>query len=286
MLNLNDLRIFAAVAQEESISRAALRLHYVQSNVTARVRGLEDQLGVSLLHRRGRGVSLSPQGRVLLEHAERLLALAELAERSVRETDGPAGPLRLGSMETTAALRLPDILARYCQRHPGVALHVTTGTTHELLEQVLAHRLEAALVDGPVEHAELAASPVFDEELVLARAEGADVSSALLVFRRGCSYRARFEGWLREEGRLPYRIMEMGTLEGILGCVAAGLGQTLLPRPVFHGRAGIVLSPVPDHVGRVRTQLVRRADVPPCSALAALLALLSERDREPAAGRV
>ena len=286
MLNLNDLRIFAAVAQEEGISRAALRLHYVQSNVTARVRNLEDQLGVSLLHRRGRGVSLSPQGRVLLEHAERLLALAELAERSVRETDGPAGPLRLGSMETTAALRLPDILARYCQRHPGVALHVTTGTTHELLEQVLAHRLEAALVDGPVEHAELAASPVFDEELVLARAEGADVSSALLVFRRGCSYRARFEGWLREEGRLPYRIMEMGTLEGILGCVAAGLGQTLLPRPVFHGRAGIVLSSVPDHVGRVCTQLVRRADVPPCPALSALLALLGERDREPAAGRV
>jgi DNA-binding transcriptional LysR family regulator len=100
-MDLSDLKIFSAVVREGSVTKAAQRLYRVQSNVTTRIRQLEEDIGVSLFIREGKRLHLSPAGQVLLEYADRLLALAEEARNAVQDPK-PRGIFRLGAMESTA----------------------------------------------------------------------------------------------------------------------------------------------------------------------------------------
>ena len=275
-MEVSSLRIFLSVAETGGISAAAGKLHYVQSNVTARIKKLEEELGAALFVRQSRGMSLTAAGRVLKDYAERILRLELQASDAVRGTIKDGGSVRLGSMETTMAIRLPAILKTLHNELPAAQISVSTGRTEGLIRDVLEHRLDCAYVGGPVEHPDLESEIAFEEELVLVTARQAVTPNVLLVFRTGCVYRARAEQWLREEGRLPYSIMEYGTLEGILGCVDAGLGCTLMPRAVVERSAfkiDVMISPIPAHIARIQTLLVRRKDTPLSGAMQKLIEL-------------
>src|SRR5262245_5504190 len=125
-MELADLHIFRSVVQAGGITRAAEKLHRVQSNVTTRVRQLEQELGVDLFTRDGKRLHLSPAGKVLLDYADRLLDLAGEARDAVHDTK-PRGLFRLGSMESTAATRLPRPLSDYMRHYPEVKLELHTG---------------------------------------------------------------------------------------------------------------------------------------------------------------
>lgn len=237
-MELNELKIFKAVAEEGSVSRAAERLNYVQSNVTARIRQLEETLNVSLFHRKSRGVALTPVGHVFLEYAKRILSLADEAINVVQETDEPIGNLTIGSMETTAVVHLPPILTAYHCQYPSVDLNLLTGTSEQVLTYLLDYRVDGAFVGGVIDHPELVGEMILNEELLLVTAKdkppfGTKERQNIMVFRKGCAFRARLETWLRESGMLPYRIMEFSSVEAILGCVLAGMGITFLPNSVF-----------------------------------------------------
>ena len=281
-MDAGDLRIFAAIARLGGISRAASELHTVQSNVTARLRALEDELGSPLFQRHARGVSLTPAGHRLLPYALRIQALLNDARRAVCDNGTPAGSLVIGSLETTAALRLSPLLSRYAAAHPGVDLVLRTGTTCELIEQVQHHQLEGAFVCGPVEHPDLQVETVFREDLVLLTAPGVADLDALVrkgdcravVLRAGCSYRLRLEALLARRGIVAPRLLEFGTLDAIVACVAAGIGITLLPQALIEtpSREGRVrLHPLPPQEARVETMFVKRHDAYASSALAAFL---------------
>ena len=279
MIKTHDLRVFQAVAETGSMSRAAEALHCVQSNVTGRIQSLETQLGTPLFYRKARGLSLAPGGRVLLDYAEDVLRLLSEAEKAVADSAEARGRLAIGAMETTAAVRLPRVLAAFHERHPAVELSLATGPTQALVEQVLAYELDGAFVGGAVEHPALTQSEMFEEELVLVTEPACAGPEAigrrvLLVFREGCSYRARAEAWAREAGLLPLRRMEFGTVEAILGCVGAGMGVTLLPRAVVERPAyGTALRchDLPAHLGRIATHFVQRRDTLVTAALARFL---------------
>ena len=279
MIKTHDLRVFQAVAETGSMSRAAEALHCVQSNVTGRIQSLETQLGTPLFYRKARGLSLAPGGRVLLDYAEDVLRLLSEAEKAVADSTEARGRLAIGAMETTAAVRLPRVLAAFHERHPAVELSLATGPTQALVEQVLAYELDGAFVGGAVEHPALMQSEMFEEELVLVTEPACAGPEAigrrvLLVFREGCSYRARAEAWAREAGLLPLRRMEFGTVEAILGCVGAGMGVTLLPRAVVERPAyGTALRchDLPAHLGRIATHFVQRRDTLVTAALARFL---------------
>src|SRR5258706_13530565 len=115
MMDLTDLHVFRTVVAAGGVTRAAARLHRVPSSVTTRVRKLEEELGVALFLREGKRMRLSPAGKVLLDYAERLLALAQAAREAMHET-GPRGLLRLGAIESTAAARLPALLNAFYNR--------------------------------------------------------------------------------------------------------------------------------------------------------------------------
>jgi DNA-binding transcriptional LysR family regulator len=281
-MDAGDLRVFAAVARLGGMNRAASELNTVQSNVTARIRLLEETLGTPLFHRHSRGVTLTVAGQRLLPYADRVGHLLAEARRAVVDDGKPKGPLNLGSLETTAGLRLPPLLAAYAADFPEVDLVLKTGTTCELVEAVVAHDLEGAFVCGPVDHPELAEEAVFSEELVLVTARSVRHLDELprksglkaIVFRAGCSYRDRLDAVLAARGVVDVRRLDFGSVEGILGCVAAGVGVTLLPKGVVsaawrEGRVAVHELPLAD--SRADTVFVRRRDGYSSSALSTFL---------------
>lgn len=278
-MDLMDLNVFRNVVEAGGVTKAAARLGRVQSNVTARIRKLEEDLDVPLFERDGRGVRLAPAGMVLLPYAERLLEMAREAREAVRG-GALSGTLRLGAMESTAAARLPGPLAAFHRRHPDITLELRTGHTRLLVTQVLAGELDAALVAGPVQDPRLEARPVFVEDLLVAMpADGTEIGTralSLLVFQPGCSYRRVLEDWVAAHGVVPDRLVEMNSYHAILGCVTAGMGIALVPASLvegYPGRDGLRLVPLPAETGRLQTVLVWRAGLPRAriDALAAVL---------------
>ncbi|MDU0785874.1 LysR family transcriptional regulator NmoR [Pseudomonas aeruginosa] len=241
-MDLSSLEIFRAVAHEASVTRAAQQLQRAQSNVTTRIRQLEEDLGVELFLRDGKRMSLTERGSEFLAYAEQLLALADEARQSMHPAE-PGGRLRLGSMESTAASRLPALLASYHKACPRVALEVSTGTSRALFDGVRARRLDCALVAagpgwaGELDGSGLRGEPLFREELLMILpAEHPPVHDVAEVrlrtlagFARGCTYRQLVEDSLGT----PLTVQEVGSYHAILACVAAGACVGVLPRSVL-----------------------------------------------------
>ena len=271
-MDSGDLRVFEAVARLGSITAASDELHTVQSNVTARIRALENQLGVALFRRHSRGVVLTSAGERLLPYAVQIAQLLKDAVKVVGDSATPRGNLQIGSLESTAGVRLPPILSAYRRKYREVNLTVTVGTTGHLIGEVLASRLEGAFVAGPVERAQIIETQVFTEEMVLVTAAkfhsfDEAVRSLLpvniLVLSAGCSYRSRLERLLKEAGVASFGQLEFGTIDGIFGCAREGLGITMMPRSVSerasqNGKLGI--HALPPQEALVPTMFIRRKD--------------------------
>ncbi len=282
-MELSSLRIFKTVAEEGSVTQAAARLHRVQSNVSARLNQLEESLGVTLFNRSGRRMLITEEGTRLLEYADRLLRLADEAQMAVRGGQEPSGQLRIGSIETTAAARLPRVLGAFHRKYPQVDLILDTGPTDYLLQAVANHKVDVALVSAPIDRPELEQVPVFEEELVLLTdalhgpiTGPADVARrTLLGFRSGCSYRRRLEWWFADAGVAHTRVAEFGTFEAIIGCVAAGMGVAMMPREVLRQRGlgrTVQCHTLPPEVAQVETMVVWRRDIPHHAARDAFIA--------------
>lgn len=245
-MDIHDLTVFATAARLGSVTRAARSLSTVQSNVTTRIRLLETELKVQLFHRSHRGITLTEKGQQLLPYAQQMLSLVENARTAISESGDVRGTLQIGSLQSTASARLPDLLKVYAARHAEVDIRVETGTSGELLAKVLESRLDGAFVSGVEGHADLDVVTSFVEELVVITPASFRTIRAylkqstlpkLLVFKVGCHYRQRLERYLGEEGSAVLSQMEFGTIDGIIGCVAAGLGVSMLPRSVIERSA-------------------------------------------------
>lgn len=289
ILDLESLEIFRAVVRQGGVVRAAEALHRVPSNVTTRLKQLEERLGVALFRRQGRGLALTAAGERLRGHAERLLQLADEAEQALR--DGAAhGPLRLGSLESAAGSRLPALLTAYHRAQPQVRVDLQTGTTGALLQRLAAWEIEAAFVSEPFTAPDLNTRPAFSEELVLVTAldhppvqRPSDLGEfTLIAFAHGCSYRQRLQEWLGAGQVLPARTLDMGSYPAIIACVAAGTGCAIVPVSVLQSlRAADLVQPhaLPARIRRNRTHLVWQGEASP--ALAALIGLLDDASVTP-----
>lgn len=270
-----DLRIFQAVAREGSITKAAQALNYVQSNVTSRIQFLEAELKVPLFHRSNRGMTLTPAGENLLEYANAILLLMDEAIQSTQYSEHPAGPLRIGSIETTAVIHLTTMIAGYHSRYPDVHLSLITGETHDLLHKVLDHKLDGAFVYGPIDQPDIGHVAAYEEELVLIAEPGTSelhelLHKPMLFFDVGCTHRVKAERFLRESGMHSYQIREFGTLEMILNGVSAGLGVSLLPKSSIRKaeEAGRITSHrLPEEYRKLQVWLIYRCNAMLSSAM-------------------
>src|SRR5688500_14004528 len=282
IIDLESLKIFRTVVDEGGVVRAATKLNRVPSNVTTRIRQLEQHLGTRLFRREARSVRLAAEGRALLVYADRLLRLADEAVSQMR-TGKPKGVFRLGSLESTAGSRLAPVLSRSHAVYPDVVVELTTGTAGALVARVTNFELEAAFVSDPFTAPGLEALPVFEEQLVLVTSRAtlkvsdpADLGrSTLIAFAQGCSYRKRIEEWLGSANVMPERVLEFASYQAMIACVAAGTGFAVVPKSVLaalRATKSIRQHSLPKRFSHNRTYLVWNGD--PSPSLHGLMSLL------------
>jgi DNA-binding transcriptional LysR family regulator len=269
-MDLTALRIFKAVVEQGGVNKAAAKLHRVPSNVTTRIKQLEEQLGVKLFSRGGRRLALSAEGKLLLTYANQLLSLCSEAEAALRNGK-PRGTLRIGALESTAASRLPPVLSRYHELYPDVQIELVTGTSGALVSRVHKQDIEAAFVAEPFNANDLETKTVFVEELVLITPKSygrvrspKDIGNrTVIAFSTGCSYRRRLEAWLGASKVLPDRVIEFQSYHAIIACVSAGSGIAVVPRAVIEltrGGQNVAMTTLPAKFAKTRTHLVWRRE--------------------------
>lgn len=250
-MDIVTLEIFRTVAAELSITRAAAQLGRVQSNVTTRIQSLEGQLGVALFNRDNKKLRLTDQGQVFLQYAHRLLALANEAQQAMHPAT-PQGTLRLGSMESTAASRLPVPLSQFHQASPGVILRVTTGPSQRLIDLLDRGEIDCALLAMPYEGDDepedilqsyaFAGERAYAEVLRVVLPKGCTPGDllgqagrmSLAAFQAGCSYRQLAGQWLAAQGSgNALDVHEVGSYHAMLACVAAGQSFSVIPQSVL-----------------------------------------------------
>jgi DNA-binding transcriptional LysR family regulator len=292
-MNLNHLAVFHAVAQAGSMTLGAERLDVSQPAVSKQVRELERVLGVHLFDRVGRRVHLSQAGEILADYARRLFALAHEAEAAMADVRAVGqGRLVVGASTTIGTYLLPDVVAEFWRRHPGVELLVEIENTEQIHRRLAGLEVDVGLTEGFVEEDELEAEVFHRDELVMIAAPGHPLAARsrvpLSAVRRepfvlrepGSGTRAVEERALAHL-KLPVRVaMALGSTEAIKRVVAEGVGLAIVSRLAVHAEcAAGALAVLPVAGLRIERplHLVRRRGRRDGPALQAFCGVLRER---------
>ncbi|HWT65231.1 MAG TPA: LysR family transcriptional regulator [Terracidiphilus sp.] len=245
-MEVRQLQIFLALADELNFTRTAERVNTVQSNVTAQIKSLEEELGVPLFDRLGRRVTLTQAGRRFQPFALQALTAMEQGQHAVRTGSAPAGPLRISAPESLLTYRLPPILRIYRRRYPGVELVFRGQFGNPLLGEIDSGKLDLTFTMGDeVASPTLQSVALRPERIVLfsdtahplaARrsVQATDLAGqALLLTEAGCGYRLCLERALALQDVRPGPITEFSSIEAMKQCVRVGMGIALLPAVVL-----------------------------------------------------
>ena len=252
-MDLTLLHYFHTVAREGSFMAAAEKLGYAQSNLSMRIKQLEEIAGTELLIRGRNGVTLTERGQVLYSYADKLLALSEEAESAVKGEGYSTGRITIAAMESAAVTFLPGLLAKFHRKYPDTSVKVITGTSDAGVRAVLANNADITVAVGENSREDLSFIPLRKEELVLVtdRSDQENdlkrlLARPLLVFPSGCAYRRVLERMLIDYGIAAVHTMEFTSLGAILASVSAGLGVSLFPASAINSfTAGNSLRMIP-----------------------------------------
>jgi DNA-binding transcriptional LysR family regulator len=294
-VQLSQLTYVLAVAEERHFTRAADRLHLAQPSLSRQIRLLERELGVLLFHRGpGQGlVTLTADGDALLPFIRRVLADVEATAAEARALTGMSrGRLSIGATPSLATSMLAPALVEFHAAHPGIELLVVEAGSHQLVRQLVSGEVDLALVVLPITDAGVAATPLFDDPLVLAVAPGHALAGRrrvgvrdldglpLVMFREGYDLRDVTLAACREAGVTPRLVSQGGEMDGVLAFVAAGLGAAVVPAIAIPAESALVTVPF-TRPGLSRTvALAHRDDRPVPRAAQALAAQLAARGPE------
>lgn len=242
-----ELRIFKEVAYTGSITGAAANLNYVQSNVTAHIKRLEEELGTTLFVRHGKGVTLTEDGGKLLYYAD---AVLELLERAVSEFRKDSPKLKIGTTQTLAATRLPRWIADYQKQHPGVACSCVTDRQDRLIFLLEKGEADCVFVESQYLKPHLSSIFSFKEMLSILAPAGStleDICRYPLIVNaiETCPYRRMLQNWVLSQIHSIPALIELDTVEAISHAVALGTGISLLPTAVTAGNRKLCTFQVP-----------------------------------------
>lgn len=291
LMQLHQLRYFAAVAQTRHFTRAAEREHVAQPSLSQQIRALERELGTELFHRAKGHIALTDAGQVLLPLARRILADAETARQEVQEVAQlRRGRVRFGATPSLCTSLVPDVLRTFHDSYPGVELKVSEGGSQDLVRMLAAGELDLALVITPlpVRAPALTTTPLLREELVVASSPTLPApvrcgwisvaqlrDKPLAMFRRGYDLREFTFHVCRAEGFEPLLSVEGGEMDAVLGFVRAGLGLAVVPRMVAD-RSGLRVTPFTEPGLYRSVSVAHRGDVSPPRAARELSRILTE----------
>jgi DNA-binding transcriptional LysR family regulator len=281
-MNTNDFKIFEAVAAHGSFTKAAEAMFTVQSNVTARIKNLEEEFGADLFTRTSRKVTLTAAGETLMQYCKQVSHLIDEAKKDIKNADQVIGHVKVGCIDTTMALKVPHILNHFAEAYPDVELEFKSAMRNALINDVLNYKLDAAFVSAPVINPELEAIHIKAEQLVILTSNKtpklADVLSQnpvkIIVFDQGCIFRARLESWLGSKGITQYKSTVLNSIEGIINFVEAGLGISILPAEViteYYAGRKLNTFAINKELGTMNVLLVYRKNIPQSRAVKAFI---------------
>ncbi|HLB48230.1 MAG TPA: selenium metabolism-associated LysR family transcriptional regulator [Anaerolineales bacterium] len=291
-MDFQRLTVFQAVARRLSFSRAADELNLSQPAVSKHIQLLEAELGVRLLHRVGRRVELTDAGHIVADYAQRVSGLTEDMRRVLGELEGlQRGYLRLGASTTPGLYLLPETLARFRMRYPGVETTLAITNSADVTRRVRAGELDLGFVGAPAEAPGLQVRAFEGDEIVLIvpaghtlarqRAFTSDLLAreTLIVREAGSATRQIAEANLVRLGLSPRRVLEMSGCEAVKRVVSAGLGVAFVSRYAIALELAHRLVSVPEipelHFSR-QLFLIARKDARPSAASLAFLALMQK----------
>jgi DNA-binding transcriptional LysR family regulator len=247
MIDLDQLRIFQAVAQTRSFTRAAETVHLTQPGISKHIRQMEEYYGVPLFDRLGKKVALTQAGEILFEATQEIMALAGAAEERIQELAGMrAGRLRLGASFPIGVYILPGVLAAFRKSYPDIELTLNISTSEEIEAEVLANKLDIGLVSGEVHDAKLLVKRFMVDELVVivpsdhrwaakARIKAEELVAETFIWAApGAGIRSVVEERLKDKGLTLQKAIDFVNLEGVKHAVEAGLGISIQPLSILH----------------------------------------------------
>ncbi|SFS90149.1 LysR family transcriptional regulator [Marininema halotolerans] len=266
-MNFIDLEIFKTVAQHKSITKAAEELNYVQSHITNRIAHVEKAVNAQLFYRHRRGMILTPNGRILIQYADEILQLINDVKKKFIQ---PKELMKIGSTDSISSIYLPKLILKYHHSYPEVDISLITSSSENLIKKILNYEIDSAFIVGSTNQLDIVSYPYKEEELVLISSSdyhsirnAKDLENqTILVFNKGCYHRFLLENWLKDENIHSFKKIEFDTIEGIIGCVQAGLGIAIVSQSIAqkYSHWQIKSHPIPSKYNRVLINLIQRKD--------------------------
>ena len=256
------LKVFVEVARENSITKAANKLNFAQSNVTSRIKQLEKSLGFALFHRVPKGVILSKEGEKLYPYAVEIVKKVELATFSMKNINKQEH-LIIGSTESNATTRIVPFLVQLHSDFPNMSLELITNTTREITKELLDYKVDIAFISGVPKHNDLIVLNKVEEDIVVVEPKIGDAPNVFLSFKNGCAYNEFGQTYLKNSSNEDFKTLEFGNYEIILGCVKAGMGKSLLPMSIVKKHKyenDLKITALPKELANMPTCLVCRKD--------------------------
>ena len=256
------LKVFVEVARENSITKAANKLNFAQSNVTSRIKQLEKSLGFALFHRVPKGVILSKEGEKLYPYAVEIVKKVELATFSMKNIDNQEH-LIIGSTESNATTRIVPFLVQLHSDFPNMSLELITNTTREITKELLNYKVDIAFISGVPKHNDLIVLNKVNEDIVIVEPKIGNAPNVFLSFKNGCAYNEFGQTYLKNSSNEDFKTLEFGNYEIILGCVKAGMGKSILPMSIVKKHKyenDLKITALPKELANMPTCLVCRKD--------------------------
>jgi len=296
MINLDRLRIFRAVAEARSFTRAAEVVHLTQPGISKHIKQMEEYYGIPLFDRLGKKVALTQAGEILSEATEEIMASAIAAEQRIEELKGlHGGKLVLGASFALGIYVLPGVLAAFRKRYPAVEVTVDISLSAKIMAKILANKLDLGLVSQEAHDPRLFAKQFMTDELIVVVPSNHPwanrkrirpqelMRETFIVAARGAGVRAAVEERLKQKGIVLTNVIDFGNMEGVKRAVEAGLGISIQPQSVVQREisagslTGVSLAGLDDKLGRF---YVCRRDKHLSNAAKAFLALLRTQTRK------
>lgn len=289
-MNLRDLKYIIAVADTHHFGQAAERCFVSQPTLSGQIKKLEEELGIAIFERSKRSVEITPVGEDIVAHARQIIEQADVIRQLAQAHQDPlAGPLRIGAIPTLSPYLMPLILVPLKKKHPKMKLILSEELTDTLLERLVNHEIDAALLATPVEEPDLESLALFDEPFWVAyprkhpfytrdriTLRDLDNESLLLLAEGHCLAKQAMDVCHIKEREEQGEMADLraASLETLIQLVGAGFGITLLPALAMRGSwasgSGVVAQPLSIKDASRRVTLVFRHSFPRRAALEAL----------------
>lgn len=236
----HELKIFKQVAELQSVSRAAEKLGYVQPNVSQRIKNLEEELGVRLFLRNNRGVTLTEEGKKLLDYTNKILQLIDEAKTAVNPNKWRES-LKIGATQTISAVKIPHLLSSFFKEYNNIDVKVRTSNKIKLEEMLFYGEVDGIFVHSSQSSSECEIVYSYFEKIVLIspnlNSNDRQSNYKLLVNSdKNCIYRKQLLDLPKESNFHSSNIIEFDTLESIIQAVHDGLGISIIPADIAETR--------------------------------------------------